>query len=517
MRRRTSSVLLTALTFGAGLIAGGVLCRTGPTLLGQAANITRTAVGANRAESRKQADDEIYETLARQFTQFQQVNRTFELVARAVSPTVVHIIAHKTARNDETRRTRQFEETGSGVIVRSARAQGLYVLTNHHVVDGAKPAKIRIYLQDGRTLRPTRILQDSEGDIAVLALDRDDLPAARMGDSDALAVGEWVLALGSPFGLTHSVSQGIISALGRHMEELKEVKNQDFLQTDAAINPGNSGGPLVNLKGEVIGINNSIASNGGGNEGVGFSIPIKLARWIMDELLAHGRVIRGALGVDLHSEFREEEAVALGLERPRGALIDKVHAGSPAALAGIRDGDVVLRYAGAEIEDLNELINRVSMSPVGSAAEIVIWRDRHEQKLRVKVGEREQMFPESDHPREPAAQPGQEGLVRRPDRPKATASFALGLELATLDAERARQIQLPEGMKGALVVRVDESSPLANVARPNDVIAAIDDTAIQSAEQAVKLLNQHDEHAQAVIRLDRLVGGEIEQHTVRVP
>ena len=143
----------------------------------------------------------------------------------------------------------------------------------------------------------------AKADIAVLKLDRDDLPAARLGNSDEAAIGTWVMALGSPFGLRHSVSQGIISARGRQMDELPDVVNQDFIQTDAAINPGNSGGPLVNMKGEVIGINNSIASNGGGNEGVGFSIPINLARWIMNELIVHGRVTRGALGVDLHPEF----------------------------------------------------------------------------------------------------------------------------------------------------------------------------------------------------------------------
>ncbi len=173
-------------------------------------------------------------------------------------------------------------------------------------------------MRDGRSVLPVLIWSDDEADIAVLKLDRDDLPAARLGNSDDASVGSWVMALGSPFGLMHSVSQGIISARGRHMDELEDVKNQDFLQTDAAINPGNSGGPLVNMKGEVIGINNSIASNGGGNEGVGFSIPINLARWIMNELIAHeGRVTRGALGVVLQTDFRPEDAIALGMDRPR--------------------------------------------------------------------------------------------------------------------------------------------------------------------------------------------------------
>ena len=214
---------------------------------------------------------------------------------------------------------RKFEETGSGVIVRGDKNPGLYVLTNHHVVEGGKSSKIRIFLHDGRTLSPERIWSDAKADIAVLKLDRDDLPAARLGNSDTAVVGTWVLALGSPFGLMHSVSQGIISARGRHMDELQDVENQDFLQTDAAINPGNSGGPLVNMKGEVIGINNSIASNGGGNEGVGFSIPINLARWIMNELIAHGHVTRGALGVDLQPNFRQEDADEPGPRpAPRG-------------------------------------------------------------------------------------------------------------------------------------------------------------------------------------------------------
>ena len=173
----------------------------------------------------------------------------------------------------------------------------------------------------------------------------------------------------------HSVSQGIISARGRHMDELQDVKNQDFLQTDAAINPGNSGGPLVNMKGEVIGVNNSIASNGGGNEGVGFSIPINLARWIMNELIVHGHVTRGALGVNLQSNFRQEDAVNLGLDRPRGAWIEKVYADSPAALGGLADGDVILQFAGVEIHDLNHLINTVSMTAVGVPADVVIWRN----------------------------------------------------------------------------------------------------------------------------------------------
>src|SRR5262245_42555056 len=375
MLSRSSAVILSLTSMSAGVLLGVVLARGGPAVSAQVggnARATSKAADAMPAASTaaestpaiaqasrlaRHNDEALYDALGRQYEEtFLKVDRTFGLVAKAVSPTVVHIIAQKIIKVEEGRRSRTFEETGSGVIVRSDRLPGLYVLTNHHVVENAKPGKIRIFLRDGRSLLPVRIWSDEMADIAVMKLDRDDLPAARMGNSDDAAVGSWVMALGSPFGLTHSVSQGIISARSRHMEELEDVKNQDFLQTDAAINPGNSGGPLVNMKGEVIGINNSIASNGGGNEGVGFSIPINLARWIMNELITHGRVNRGALGVDLQ-QFEQKDAVALGMLRPKGAWIGKVHASSPADRAGLKDGDVVVRFSGIEITDLNHLIN----------------------------------------------------------------------------------------------------------------------------------------------------------------
>ena len=277
------------------------------------------------------------------------------------------------------------------------------------------------------------------------------------------------------------------------MDELPDVVNQDFLQTDAAINPGNSGGPLVNMKGEVIGINNSIASNGGGNEGVGFSIPINLARWIMNELIMHGRVTRGALGVDLQ-QFEQKDAVALGMARARGAWIGKVHPSSPADRAGLRDGDVVLRFSGIEISDLNHLINMVSMSAVGEPAELVIWRDRREHKLVVTVGDRDRTLSQTNLSPEVASDPS--GLLRRPNRPGAGSNFVLGLELATLSPDLAKRIEIPESWRGALVLSVDRQSPLARLVQPNDVISAIDNEVIQTAEQTVKILNSRADHVQ---------------------
>jgi serine protease Do len=266
----------------------------------------------------------------------------------------------------------------------------------------------------------------------------------------------------------------------------------------------------------VIGINNSIASNGGGNEGVGFSIPINLARWIMNELIAHGRVNRGALGVVL-DDFSAEDAVKLGIDRPRGARIREVNPSSPASRAGLREGDVVLRFGGVEITDLNHLINTVSMSPIGQPAEVVVWRDGREQTFRVTVGERDRTFPQLV-----GAAPGVErdpsGLLRRPDRAPAGSSAAMGLELATLTPDLAARMELPvRNWQGALILQVDPTSPFVQVLRPRDVLSSIDNQAIRSAEQAAAILAQRVEQGRLTIGFDRPVDGKFEQHTIRIP
>src|SRR3954447_9031100 len=450
---RPTSPLLLALTLTIGVGLGVVLDRGRPLVAAQVPvpSTRQEASGASSGSgasalagvdgsTKASSEDDLYHQLDRQYEQFRQVNQTFELVARAVSPSVVRIVAHKTSRGEDSPRVRHFEETGSGVIVRGDRGRELYVLTNNHVIEGAQASRISIFLHDGRSLHPDRVWLDAKADIAVLNLGRDDLPAARIGNSDEASVGSWVLAMGSPFGLTHSVSQGIISARSRPMDELHDVENQDFLQTDAAINPGNSGGPLVNMRGEVIGINNSIASNGGGNQGVGFSIPINLARWIINQLISQGRVNRGALGIVLETGFSPEDALRLGIEQPRGAWIGKVHPGSPAAVAGLLNGDVVLRFNGVEISDLNHLINMVSMAAIGQPAEVTVWRGGKPLSLKVMVGERDRTIAQvAPGERAPAS-----GLLRRPN---SSSFFALGLELTTLDASAARRLGLPESLR----------------------------------------------------------------------
>ncbi|HEX8200429.1 MAG TPA: trypsin-like peptidase domain-containing protein, partial [Isosphaeraceae bacterium] len=480
------------------------------------------------ATSTGASEEAAYQELARQYEQFRQIDRTFELVAKAVSPAVVHIVARKPSPGEEGRRRRAYEETGSGVIVRAGAGRGdLYVLTANHVVAGASAPEISIALLDGRVIRPDRFWTDGMLDVAVLKLGRDDLPAARLGDSDTATVGSWVLALGSPFGLTHSVSQGIISARQRHESSLRNdgVENQDFLQTDAAINPGNSGGPLVNMKGEVIGINTAIASNGGGSEGVGFSIPINMAKWAMGQLIASGKVSRAALGVNLE-EVGPESALKLGLDRPRGAQVLNVHPLSPAAKAGVRDGDVVLRFGGVEVVDLNHLINMVAMTPIGQEVEVVVWREGRELARVVTLADRDKTLALGPVPA-PTEPTGPRSLLRRSPRPgpspaetgtPAVASAPdLGLELVTLDPETAQGLGLPEASRGVAVTGIEPSSPLTPVLQPLDVLSAADGQPIRTAEDAIRILTPRPGRAAVELDVQRRVNGTMRGRTIRIP
>jgi serine protease Do len=208
--------------------------------------------------------------------------------------------------------------------------------------------------------------------------------------------------------------------------------------------------------------------------------------------------------------------MALGLERPRGAWIGPVHEASPASRAGLRDGDVILRFDGIEIVDFNHLINVVSMAPVGKPAEVVVWRDRRELKFYVTVGERDQTLAQAPGTT-PAPPPDPSGLVRRPNRPGAISSFVMGMELATLTPQLAQRVELPESWRGAVILSIDPESPFQHVVQRHDIISAINNQAIQSAEQVVTILNQRADHTSAIISLDRIAKGLIEHHTIRVP
>jgi serine protease Do len=511
---RSSSPLLLLCTLFLGILVGLNLDQGRKTVSAQARPPAPVASPSEdigtppipipvSAVVRGQGEDGIYGQLARQYAQFEHVNKTFELVAKAVSPSVVHLVAHKVGKREDEPRSAEYEETGSGVIVRGEATRGLLVLTNNHVVANASPGQIDIFLSDGRSFHPVKVWSDSKADIAILKLERTDLPAARLGNSDDAAVGSWVLAMGSPFGLSHSVSQGIISGRGRHEVDLERngVENQDFLQTDAAINPGNSGGPLVNMKGEIVGINIAILSNGGGNEGVGFSIPINLARWIMGQLLTNGRVNRGALGVKLHPDFEPETALALGLDRPKGALIESVDQQSPAAQGGVKVGDVVLRFNGVEVVDLNHLINLVSMATIGQAADVVVWRNRREIAMKIMVADKDRIIAQS-----------------RPQKAPTASGTIKGLEMVTLDAPVARGMGLPEELRGAAVMKVEPDSPLAGYFRPLDVVHSVAGRPVQSADEVIQALAARRTSSSGLeLGIHRLVDGSFQLAKVRVP
>ena len=318
-------------------------------------------------------------------------------VSAQVLPSVVHIQAIR-AEND-----RKVEETGSGVLMRSAGVRGLFVVTNQHVVRGAELTAVDVMLADGTRVNPQRSYRDSESDLAILQIPDGGQAAAQWGDSSSVQIGHFVLAVGSPFGLSQSVTMGIVSAKGRRDLSLTSdqlVTNQDFIQTDAAINPGNSGGPLIDMYGTVVGINTAIASNGGGNEGIGFSIPSNLVRRVFEQLVAHGRVRRAYLGVELDNDFNEATARRLGLGRARGARIMRVYnqKNSPAVRAGLRPDDVILKFNGVEVIDENHLINLVSLSDIGVAVDIEVFRGRQMSQLAVTLMDREE-YRTADDPR----------------------------------------------------------------------------------------------------------------------
>jgi serine protease Do len=334
--------------------------------------------------------DADFDALARDVAALEQQGSILKRVVRLVKPTVVHIEAVRDA--EQTRvHAKPADEAGSGVIIE--RRGKFYVITNRHVIKYSTLPSISIKLADGRVLHPTQIWADRATDIALLAVEADGLIAARVGDSSRLDIGDFVLAVGSPFGLSHSVTYGIISAKGRRDLQLGDdgVQYQDFLQTDAAINPGNSGGPLLNLRGEVVGINTAIASSSGGSEGIGFTIPMNMVMVIADQLIDTGSVTRAYLGVRLDASFGPEAAAKAGLPRPVGARVTGITASSPAELAKFQVGDVILQFDGVRVEDDNHLINLVSLTPVSKEVDVRLLRAGQPVSLRVRVGNREEM------------------------------------------------------------------------------------------------------------------------------
>lgn len=348
---------------------------------------------------------------------------------------------------------REFRGGGSGVIV---DAKNGYILTNHHVVDRAD--RIRITLLDKRTLDATVIGTDPLSDIAVLKVDPENLHQIPIADSDVARVGDFVVAIGNPFGLQHTVTSGIISALGR--SGLNNENYEDFIQTDAAINMGNSGGALIDLKGELLGINSAIISNSGGSVGIGFAIPSNMARNVMEQILEYGEVRRGLLGVSVQS-IDPDLAKSLKLNASGGALVSQVMPGSAAEEAGIEPGDVVLSVNGESVTDAASLRLRIGMHAAGESVKIEFLRDGKPRTATATLGKNAAgpISAEEVHP----------GLA--------------GASFETVTSDSAGY----DGVPGVMVSSVEQGSPaFANGLRPNDLIMRVNRQRVTSTEELVE-------------------------------
>jgi len=328
------------------------------------------------------------------------------------------------------------QSLGSGVIVTSDGT----IVTNNHVVDGA--SEIKVELSDKRDFTAKLVGTDPQSDIAVLKINATGLPTLPIGDSSKLQVGDVVLAIGDPFGIGETATMGIVSATGRGGLGIENY--EDFIQTDAAINPGNSGGAMIDLHGSLVGINTAILSgNTGGNQGIGFAIPINMARHVMDQIVEHGKVVRGFLGL-IPQDVSPEIAKQFGLTEPTGALVGSVDSGTPAGKAGLKRGDVILKVNGEPVKSANDLRLRISQTAPGTAVDLTIWRDNKSQDVKVTLGEL----------------PSQ--LSARTGEGENSGSGAMqGVQVQTLTPDMTDDLGVPGGTQGVLITSVDPASPAA--------------------------------------------------------
>lgn len=408
--------------------------------------------------------------------QIMETGRAFSDIVNTVSPSVVNISTTKVFRKDTvpyfndpffdffspfhdfgTPKKWKERSLGSGVIV----SPDGYIVTNNHVVEKADEIKVTLF--DKRVLKGRIIGADPKTDIAIIRIDSSNLPVLSWDDSDNLQVGEFVLAIGSPYGLSNTVTMGIISAVGRANVGIADY--EDFIQTDAAINPGNSGGPLVNIKGKLIGINTAIFSRTGGYQGIGFAVPSNMVRLVMDQLIQKGKVTRGWIGVTIQ-ELTPELAQQFGLKQSKGALVSDIVKDSPAARAGILRGDIITGFNGKEVKDVSSLRNLVSQSKAGSNITLKILRGGKDLTIQVNIIEL---------PREVAE------AVPDTVPDEADAKVLTGLVVMDLSKEIIRQLGFSKEEKGVVVVRVEPGSPAEEAEiRKGDIIKEINQKEIDN-------------------------------------
>lgn len=409
--------------------------------------------------------------------------RNFVEIAKMVKPAVVNIAATRSGKSaegpqaspfddpffrrffgdeffkrDQPHRERKERGQGSGVIVDSSG----FIITNNHVVN--KADEIRVFLSDKREFKGKLIGTDAKTDIAVVKIEAAGLPTIPLADSDQLEVGEFVLAVGSPFGLTQSVTMGIVSAVGRASMGIAEY--EDFIQTDAAINPGNSGGALVNVRGELVGINTAIFSQSGGNMGIGFAVPSNLARSILDQLVKTGKVVRGWLGVAIQ-ELTPELASQFGIPDTKGVLVSDVMDDSPAKKAGFERADVITEYDGKPMDSPTHLRNAVAQTPIGRKVAVKVVRDKKSKTIDVTIVEQPKTMgqPGSDDNGETAAPTG----------------VLSDLDVRELNEELTARYGLKSSERGVVVVRVRAGSTAEEMGvREGDIILEVNRKAVGS-------------------------------------
>ncbi|MBN1479735.1 DegQ family serine endoprotease [candidate division KSB1 bacterium] len=438
---------------------------------------------------------------ASQVASAEALSKAFAHVAELVKGSVVTIKSTQTVRTEVPEFWQYFfnvpderirQGLGSGVIV---NPDG-YIITNNHVVEGADELQVSIGKDN---FDATIVGRDPESDLAVIKIEGDNLNAIKLGDSDDLQVGEWVLAIGNPFAavLDQTVTAGIVSAKGRTNLTEGRIPFEDFIQTDAAINPGNSGGALVNMRGELVGINTMIYSSSGGNVGIGFAIPINLAKNVMEQLIDKGKVARGWLGVYIGTPD-EEMAEALGLDETTGALVNEVTKDSPAEDAGLKELDVILEVDGKKIEDSSHLVNTIANYAPGSDVELLIWRDGREKTITLKLGER----------------PTGGDIVSEEDE---DVENLLGIEVDALTRENMRQFQVDyTGEEGVIIINVERESAAAKEGiRPGDLIKSINKEPVKSVSDFNRVVKDIEPNSVVLFRIKRGDSGYFA--AIRVP
>jgi serine protease Do len=381
-------------------------------------------------------------------------------------------------RFPEGRQPREFRQQGqgSGFIISS---DGL-ILTNHHVVGDADRVTVR--LTDGREFTAKIVGTDPPSDIAVIKIESQGLPVLPLGNSDAMEVGDWVIAAGNPFGLTQSITVGVVSAKGRSRLGITDF--EDFIQTDAAINPGNSGGPLINLRGEVVGVNTAIFSRSGGYMGIGFAIPINMVKAIKDQLVTQGKVVRGFMGVHIQ-ELTRALADSLNLQTTEGALVADVSPGSPADKAGIKRGDVIVSFNGHAVQDPGQLRNMVAQTAPGTKAKLQILRDNRSQELTVALAEL---------PREQTTAQANSGETQP--------SAKLGFNVQNLSPELARQLG-HDSTDGVLVTQIDPNSEAYQAGlRRGMIIRQVNRRDVRNMEEFRRALGQSEQSKRVLLLVE---------------